>query len=157
MSILAIVLLILLGIVLLIIEFLLIPGITIAGIGGTLLIGAGVFMAYKTHGTIVGNYTLLGSFLFGVVTVYLSLKSKTWRKFMLSDNITGQSSESLTEEQVKTGDTGKTITRMNPIGNVMVNNLIIEAKSTTGFIPENTEVVVTKIVSSKIIVKPKNE
>ena len=51
MSILAIVLLILLGMILFLVEFFLVPGVTIAGIGGAILMGASVFMAFRTHGS----------------------------------------------------------------------------------------------------------
>ena len=48
-------LLILLGLFLLVAEVLLVPGITVAGIAGFLLIGYGVFAAYTEHGTIAVN------------------------------------------------------------------------------------------------------
>ena len=66
MSILAIILLIILGIFLFIVEFLLVPGITIAGIGGAILMAVAVYSAYKTHGSTVGNYTLLATLILSI-------------------------------------------------------------------------------------------
>ena len=54
MSIFAIILLILLGLLLLLIEFAVIPGVTIAGIGGFLLLAASVYIAFKELGTAAG-------------------------------------------------------------------------------------------------------
>jgi membrane-bound ClpP family serine protease len=156
MSTLVIILLIVLGIVLFLIEFFLVPGITVAGIGGVLLLAAGVVISYKLHGNPVGNLVLIGTLVFVTVSLGFFLRAKTWSKFMLNENIEGQSIESLTDEKVKVGDLGKTITRLAPMGNVMVNGFVIEARSTGEYLSENTEIVVIKIDNAKLIVKPKN-
>ena len=44
---------------------------------------------------------------------------------------------------------------MAPMGKVLVNNQSIEATSTGGFIDENTEIEVVKVLQNKLIVKPK--
>ena len=62
--------LIVLGIVLFLIEFLIIPGITIAGIGGMILTAAGIYLAYSNFGPQTGFYFLLGTLI-----VSLSLSS----------------------------------------------------------------------------------
>jgi membrane-bound ClpP family serine protease len=87
MSIYAIILLIILGVVLLWVEFLVVPGITIAGIGGVLLIGTSIYLTYEYHGVSAGNYVLLGSVLFMFLSVYFSLKSKTWKRTMLESSL----------------------------------------------------------------------
>ena len=51
---------------------------------------------------------------------------------------------------VVSDDTGKTITRLAPIGKAMVNNTICEAKSTANFIDENTEITVVKLNNNQI-------
>ena len=154
MSIIAIILLILLGIIVFLVEFLLVPGITIAGIGGALCMGGRVFMAYKVYGATAGNLTLLGTLIFIILTVYFSLKSKTWKRFMLDSKIEGKVNV-IEDEKIKEGDIGKTITRLAPIGKALVNDIAIEAKSTGAFIDENTEIEVVKVEKSKIIVKLK--
>jgi membrane-bound ClpP family serine protease len=60
------------------------------------------------------------------------------------------------EGKIKIGDKGKTITRLNPMGRVMVGNEHYEAKSIDKLIDQNTEVEIVKIESNKIIVKPLN-
>ena len=61
MSILSIVLLIILGFILLFIEFLIIPGITIAGIAAFLVLATAIFFGYYEHGVTTGNYILLST------------------------------------------------------------------------------------------------
>jgi len=156
MSIGAIIFLIILGIVLLLVEFLIIPGITIAGIGGFLCIGAGIFAAYYGHGVQVGNITLLSTLGAIVLTIALVLKSRTWKKVMLGSNINGIIGDVKHDVAFKVGDHGKTITRLAPIGKAMINDKMVEAKSMTGFIDENTEIKIVKIQNTNVVVKPLN-
>jgi len=155
MSIYGIILLIILGIVLLWVEFLVVPGITIAGIGGVLLIVTGIYLSYDIYGLSAGNYVLLGSVLFMFVSVYFSLKSKTWRRTMLESKLEGKVN-TFDPDIVKPGDTGKTATRLAPIGKVEVNGVYYDAKSTDNIINADTDITVVKVLSDKIIVKPTN-
>jgi membrane-bound ClpP family serine protease len=157
MSITVIIILILLGILLFIIEFLLVPGITVAGIGGAILIVGGVIMAYHNHGSTVGNFTLLGTALISFLTVFIVLKSGTWRKLMLKKNISGKVNViDQTGTEVKIGDMGKTVTRLNPIGKVVINGNYFEAQSLNKFIDQKTDIEVIKVLSNKLVVKLKN-
>ncbi len=157
MSITFIIILILLGILLFIIEFLLVPGITVAGIGGAILIIGGVIMAYHLHGLTVGNFTLLGTALISFLTVFLVLKSGTWEKIMLKKDISGKVNVvDQTGVKVKIGDVGKTVTRLNPIGKVVINGNYFEAQSLNKYIDQKTDIEVIKVLSNKLVVKLKN-
>jgi len=159
MSIALIIFLILLGIVLFLIEFLLVPGITIAGIGGAILIIGSVIMSYHYHGTAVGNYTLLGTAIFVFFTIYFVLKSRTWKKIMLDTKIEGKVnvvSDEERESNIKPGDVGETVTRLNPMGKVLVNGEYYEAKSQDKFIDQKTRIEIIKVLKNKLIVKSKN-
>ena len=157
MSITVIIILILLGILLFIIEFLLVPGITVAGIGGAILIVGGVIMSYHHHGTTVGNFTLLGTALISFLTIFIVLKSGTWRKIMLQKDISGKVNViDQTGAGVKIGDVGKTITRLNPIGKVEINGNYFEAQSLNKYIDQKTDIEVIKVLSNKLVVKLKN-
>lgn len=155
MSLTAIIILILIGIFLLIVEFLIVPGVTIAGIGGFLLLIAGIYFSYKFQGNKVGNYTLLVSVIVSIVALIYSLRLKTWKNVGLESN-SDSHVESYDVSKINIGDTGKTITRLAPIGKAIVNNTICEAKSTANFIDENTVITVVKLNNNQIIVKPKN-
>jgi len=157
MSILAIILMILLGVFLFIIEGLLIPGITIAGIGGIILMGAAVFFSYKYHDNLTGNIVLLSTLVISVLTLILALRAKTWNRLMLHSNIDSKVETGLEEETVKPGDVGISMTRMNPIGKVMVNDLTVEGKSISGIIDPQTKIKVIKVSGNQVIVKPLNE
>jgi membrane-bound ClpP family serine protease len=154
MSILAIILLILLGIFLFIVEFLLVPGITIAGIGGAIVMAAAVYFAYTQHGNTVGNYTLVGTlFLMVGIGAYV-LRAKTWRRLMLNKDLDGKVEVGLEEDRIKVGDRGECVTRMAPVGKVMINGLSVEGKCQWGFLDPHTPVEVIKVMNTQVIVKP---
>jgi membrane-bound ClpP family serine protease len=158
MSMTLIIFLILLGIVLFLIEFLLVPGITIAGIGGAILMVGGVILAYHHHGTAVGNYTLIGTAVMAFVTIYFVLKSKTWNRIMLHTKIEGKVNVVDKEiPNVKVGDIGETVTRLNPIGKVLINGEYFEGKSEDKLIDQRSKIEVIKVLSNKVIVKLKTD
>ena len=157
MSILAIILLIVLGVFLFVIEFLLVPGITIAGIGGAILMGAAVFSAYKTHGSTVGNYTLMVTLILTIGGFAYALRANTWKRLALSKNIEGKVEVGLEDGAVKVGDRGEALTRMAPVGKVLINGIIVEGKSQRGFLDGKTPVEVVKVLNTQIIVKPIKE
>ncbi len=155
MSYLAIIIIIFLGILLLVIEFLIIPGFTVFGIGGFAFIIIGIGSAYYFHGIIAGNITLLGAVMASFITIYYIFKQKTWKKMGLKTNINSKN-EPFETSRIHPGDHGKTITRLAPMGKAMVNDVICEAKSTGNFVDENTDIVVLQVLSTQIIVKPIN-
>lgn len=156
MSVPFIILLILLGIVLFLIEFLLVPGITVAGVGGAILIIGSIIMAYHYHGAATGNYILLGTVVLSVISLVVTLKSKTWRGIMLKSSIDGK--VNVIEDETHTltaGETGKAVSRLNPIGKVEINGRYYEAKSLDKYIDQHTTIEVVKVLPNQLIVKPK--
>ena len=150
----AIIILVLLGILLFLIEFLLIPGITIAGIGGAVMTISGVYLAFDKYGTRIGVIVLLFTLVSTLVIFAFSLRSKTWKKAMLNTNIDSNVSEELGLENIHEGDKGETIGRLAPMGMIRVNGRAFEAKSIAGFLDPRTAIEVVKIHGSQINVKP---
>ncbi|HSH20474.1 MAG TPA: NfeD family protein [Draconibacterium sp.] len=153
MTVLAIVLLILIGLVLLLIEFAVIPGITIAGIGGFLLLAASVYIAFAELGNIAGFITLAVVLIASPILIYYLFNSRTGKNLILSSEIGGKV-ENFNPDNLKVGDTGKTIGRLAPMGKIKVNGEVVEAQSTGAFIDHQTEIRIIKIKSNQIIVEP---
>lgn len=154
MSALVIVLIILLGLFLFVLEFFVFPGVTVAGIGGLLFTAGGVFLAYQGYGSTYGNIALVATLFVGIIILALSFRAKTWNRLMLHSKVDGQV-ETVEESNIHVGDEGVAMTRLNPIGKVMVNNEVIEGKCPGHFIDENTTVIVKEVFKTYIIVKPK--
>jgi membrane-bound ClpP family serine protease len=155
MDILIILFLVFLGIVLLLIEFAIIPGVTIAGIGGLLMLGAAVYFAFKIYGTVAGFVALIFVLVVSPILIFRMFKTRMGKKMMLDSKITGISSE-IKPGTVHTGDEGITVSRLAPIGKVRIGNEIFEAKSTGSFIDQNTRIRVVDILRMQIIVEPIN-
>lgn len=156
MPIYGLILLILLGIALLLVEFLIIPGITIAGISGFLCMIYAIYVGYSQYGNTYGTYTLLAIVISNVIIMYYAFRSKTWKHFGLASEINSKN-VTFEPEKFKVGDTGETITRMAPVGKVMINDISCEAKTLGEYLDPHTEITIIKINNNQLIVQPKNK
>ncbi len=155
MSALVIVLIIVLGLFLFILEFFVFPGVTVAGIGGFIFTAGGIFLAYQSFGVTYGNIALFSTLFVGIIILALSFRAKTWNKLMLHSQVDGQV-ETVEGSNIHAGDEGVAVTRLNPVGKVIVNGEVIEGKCPGHFIDENTEVIIKEVYKTYVIVKPKN-
>ena len=154
MNILVILLLIFLGIVLLLIEFTILPGITIAGIGGVLLFAYSIYLAFSTFGPLAGFFTLGFIVIVAPLLVVLVFQGKAGKKLVLSTTITGVANE--IDEKIKVGDIGVTIGRLAPMGKIRVNGEVVEVKTTGAFVDPGESVRIIEIEKSQITVEPLN-
>ena len=148
-------LVILLGIIFLLLEIFLLPGMTVSGIAGFIFLVGGIAYAYMYMGPLAGNLSLAISGLLLAGSFIYFIKSKSLRRISLTTNIDSKvdTSDLL---KINIGDVGVTQSRLNPIGKVLINNLIVEAKSINGeMIDEDIEVVVNKVEWSNILVSRK--
>lgn len=155
MNILIILLLIFLGIVLLLIEFTILPGITIAGIGGVLLFAYSIYMAFSSYGSLVGFLTLGFVLIAAPTLVVMLFKGKAGKKMVLSTVLTGIANQ-IDHEKVKIGDIGVTIGRLAPMGKIKVNGEVVEVRSTGTFVDPGEKVRIIQIEKSQITVEPLN-
>lgn len=150
-----IIILIALGILLFVIEFLLVPGITIAGVGGLVLTVFGVYKAFEDYGTETGIWVLIGTIILSILVIAFSLRARTWRRFMLNSNVEGTVHESLLKDGIKPGEEGEALTRLAPMGKIMVNGKVREARSIEGYMDAHTPIEIVDIEGTVITVKPK--
>lgn len=153
MTVVAIILLIFLGLLLLLIEFAVIPGVTIAGIGGFILLAASVYLAFVEYGTGVGFLTLTVVLILAPLLIYYFFKSKSGKKMILENKIAGKV-DLINSEKILVGDIGITIGRLAPMGKIKINEQVVEAQSTGAMIDPKTEIRILKVESNKVIVEP---
>jgi len=156
MTILGIVLLILGGILLFLLEFLVVPGVTIAGIGGLLFMSGAVYLAFENLGTTAGIIVLAVVVLTIIVALIYGLRAKTWTRISLNTQVNSRVSD-MSELGVKVGDTGIAVTRLGPIGKVMIGAIKCEGYSIGPYIDENTEIEVVQVKPNHVVVKPKKQ
>jgi len=155
MNFLIILFLIALGIVLLLIEFTILPGITVAGIGGFLLFAYSVYLAFTSYGNLVGYLTLAFVLIASPILLLLLFKGKSGKRMMLKAVVSGVANE-IDETKVKVGDVGVTIGRLAPMGKIRVNTEVIEVQSTGIFIDPGEQVKIIQIEKSLVTVEPLN-
>lgn len=155
MNVLIILFLIFLGIVLLLIELTILPGITIAGVGGFLLFGYSIYLAFSEYGNTAGFLTLTFVLIAAPTFVILLFKGKSGKKMMLKTVLRGTTNE-INEDKVKVGDIGVTIGRLAPMGKIKVNNEVVEVRSTGTFVNPGEKVRIIQIEKSLITVEPLN-
>jgi len=154
MHIIVIVVLCLIGILLILAEIFLIPGLTITALGGAAFSVAGIYYAFRSYGVLGGGITLASVLvIIGAAFVYL-VKSKALDKISLKTDV-GSTVASGDSVHIAVGDEGISISRLNPMGKVRVNNITMEAKTFGEFVDENTEIVVLKVSPNQLIVKTK--
>jgi len=141
--------------VFLLLEILVVPGATVVGIVGAGMMIGGVYLAYSQIDTQTGHLTLAGTIVFIIVSIGFALKSKTWKKIMLKEELKGKVNV-VEQDIVKKGDEGITISRLNPMGKAFINDEYYEVSSKGDYINENTPIVVDKVDGNKIIVKQKS-
>ncbi len=144
--------LILVGLVLLVLEILVIPGAGIAGVIGFLLMISGVWLAYAKEGSAGGNITLLATILLNAVSIILILRSKTWKKTQLRTSVPGKV-RTFDNMDLKVGMHGKTISRCAPTGKAAFGDHYVEVDARTTYLKTGTTIEIIKINGNKIFVK----
>ena len=143
--------LILVGLVLMLAEILLIPGVGIAGILGLLSMGGSCFYAFYEYGNVVGGIVTAVNVVLVVALLVWVLRAKTWRRMSLETKIDSKAVES---SVLTVGDRGRTLTRLAPMGSARFGDYVIEVKAVEGLLDPNIDVEVVLIEDNKIYVKP---
>ena len=155
MEIFTIILLILLGIILLFVEFALIPGITVAGVGAIIAFGYGIYLAFSNFGVIGGIITALIIVFLSPIIIIRFFKGKAAKKLTLETNINSKV-DLINHDKIKIGATGVTLSRLAPIGKASIAGEVVEARSIGPLIDPNQSIEIVKINNNQIIVKPIN-
>ena len=147
--------LVVLGILLLVAEIVLLPGTTVAGIFSLLSLVGATWTGFSRYGTAGGLIVVAAIAIVAAVSVYYSLKAKTWQRFALERSIDSVSQPD-PSAVVKVGDKGITVTRLAPMGRVRIGEETYEAKTPDAYVDPRCEVVVTGFDNSCVVVKSIN-
>ena len=144
--------LIVIGIGLVIVEIIFIPGTTIIGIIGFGLSVYGVFLGYEYFGNTTGHLILSSAAILSFVSIFLSFKSGAWKRFANKETISAKVNEGLTMD-LKEGDLGESVSALKPIGKAVFNDEEYEVTSLGNFIIEKQSIRIIKIEHNKIYVE----
>ena len=144
--------LIILGIILLVLEILILPGL-IAGIIGGLFLIAALSWTFSAYGTTAGIYTSVATVALTAISIYIGLKSKVWNRFSLKNNLKESKVNLIDTEIVKEGDEALAVSALRPMGTIMIGDMKVEAQSNGELIPENTKVIILRVLQNKVLVR----
>ena len=147
-----IIIIVLVGLALVALEIVALPG-GVCGIIGGIMVAVGIWQTYASHGATAGNITLICSIVVGILMLVLLMKSSTWKRFSLKEE--SDSKVNQIDSTIKIGDCGTTLSRLAPAGKAQIGNEIVEVHSDGPFIDENKPIEVIEIQGYKIIVRPK--
>ena len=147
--------LILVGIVLIIAEILLIPGVGVAGILGLLSMGGSCWYAFYEFGNVTGGIVTGVTALVLVAFAVIVLRAKTWKRMTLDTRIESKVNQVSVELHVS--DKGRTVTRLAPMGSARFDDEIVEVKALEGMIAPDVEVEICMIEDDKIYVRSVSE
>jgi membrane-bound ClpP family serine protease len=147
-----IVLLIILGMLFLVAELLLFPGLSIGGILAMACYGGAIWYAFDSLGVAPGVWTVVAVAALSLLTLIFSLRAKTWQRLALKQEIDSVSMPN-PESEVAIGAVGVSISRLSPMGKVEVNGKTFEAKSADVFIDQRSKVEVVGFDNFTLIVR----
>lgn len=146
------VILLVFGVIFLLLEIFVFPGLGVTGVVGLISLILGVIIAFN-QSTEAGMYTLGGVLVSVSVLIYISIKTDTLSTMALSKNI--DSKVEMNEmTKLKIGEEGVTVSRLAPMGKARFGNVYSEVSSWEGYIEENTPVRIEKFIDNTIFVSP---
>lgn len=152
-----IVLLIVFGLLFLVAELVLLPGISIGAILALVCYGSSIYLAFRDYGPVAGIIVILVILLLSLIATVISLRAKTWQRFSLKQKINSSSMPTTPEQELKVGDRGTTLSRLSPMGKIEVGGKVYEAKSLTAYVDPRREVEVVGFENFSVIVKTVRE
>ena len=143
-----IVLLIFFGLLFLVAELVLLPGVSIGAILALVCYGSSIYLAFRDLGPVAGSVVVLVILVLSLIATVVSLRAKTWQRFSLKQKI-----NSLPDQELSVGDRGTTLSRLSPMGKIEVKGRTYEAKSLGAYVDPRKEIEVVGFENFSVIVK----
>ena len=137
-----------LGLLLLTLEIVALPG-GIAGVCGFLLIVFGVWQSYSLWGMTVGTWVLIGSVVVCALLLALFMKTKTWKRFSLNEE-SDSTVNQIEGPAISVGTRGTTVARLAPTGKALIDGKLVEVHAINKFIDQDRPIEVVAIEGYRI-------
>ena len=148
-----IILLIFFGLLFLVAELVLLPGVTVGTALALLCDGCTIWLAFRDFGTGGGAAAIVAVLLLSLLVTVVSLRAKTWQRFSLRQQIRSSSTPVSPAEELHIGDRGTTLSRLSPMGRIEIGGRAYEAKSAVGYVDPQREVEVVGFENFSVVVK----
>jgi membrane-bound ClpP family serine protease len=144
--------LVVIGLLLLLVEILFVPGTTLVGLVGFIVLGIGVGFSFNYFGRETGWMTLGTTAVIAGATLYLSFKSNLWSRFALKSTNTAKVNEDPVGLAV--GEEGVALSALRPIGKAEIGKRTFEVKTLGAYVETGKRIRIIQINSNQIIVEP---
>lgn len=148
-----IVLLVVFGLLFLVAELVLLPGVSIGAVLSLVCYGSSIYLAFRDFGPVTGVVLIVIILALSLVATVVSLRAKTWQRFSLKQEIRSSSMPVAPAEELQPGDRGVTLSRLSPMGKVEIGGRIYEAKSLGAYVDPQRDVEVVGFENFSVIVK----
>lgn len=152
-----IILLVFFGLLFLMAEIVLLPGVSVGAILAMVSFGGAIYLAFTRFGALAGGIVIAVVLVLSLAATIFSLRAKTWQRFSLRQRIDSSAMPSTPDSELKAGDRGVSLSRLSPMGKVEIAGRVYEAKSTGAYIDQQREVEVVGFENFSVIVKPTNK
>lgn len=148
-----------LGILLVFIELLILPGFGAAGVPGGLLVLLGVGVAWWQFGfqtaLTYAGITLVGVIPLGIITLSVMRSTPAGKAFILSATENKEMGFQAPPSELMDliGKSGRTITPLRPAGAALIGGHRVDIVTQGEFVPPETEIEVILVEGSRVVVR----
>jgi membrane-bound ClpP family serine protease len=147
--------LLLMGLALMVVELIFIPGTSVVGFLGLIFTIAGIVICYRHFGNLTGHYVLGATAVISTGFIIYAFRSGAWTRFSLKSSIDSKVNENLTAS-LQVGDVGVTTSTLRPFGKAEFASQQYEVKTSGNYVETGTPIRIQQISSNLIIVEPTN-
>jgi membrane-bound serine protease (ClpP class) len=150
-----IIVLLIVGLVLMTLEVVVIPGFGVAGILGLICLGAGAVLSFMEFGSFAGTMVVIGTLVLGTVMIIFLARSRYARNMEL-DSSGGKSGVPEGRERW-VGKEGEAISTLRPSGTAVFGDERMPVLTEGTFAKKGTRVRVLRVEGGKLVVEPVEE
>ena len=143
-------LLIVVGFIFFAIELFIVPGFSVPGIAGIIMIGYGIFMSSKEYGISGVFITIAVSVATALILIRIALKSRALKYISLDYSQKGNTA--VDDYSFLIDKRGKSLSHLRPSGTANIEGNRYDVVTDGEYIEENSDIIVQEIDGTRIIV-----
>lgn len=147
--------LITIGLLLIVVEIIFVPGTTVVGFIGFGLSVVGVVLAFRYFGENIGWIVVAASAVAAGIIFVWTFRAKPWQQFALKTAIKSKVNEGM-HEGLQPGDEGVAKSALRPSGKAELRGRIVEVTTQGDYLESGTHIKVIKISPYQILVQTIN-
>lgn len=141
-----------LGLLLIVVEVIFVPGTTVVGFFGFGMMLAGAFLGFRYFGNDIGWIIVGASAVSSAVIFIWIFRAKPWQQFALTTAMRSKVNEGI-HEGLQAGDEGIATSALRPSGKAELGGRIVEVTTQGSYLESGTRIRIIKISPYQILVE----